>query len=513
MTDQRTCGFEDCERCPAAHRKGTLACAPDRDHLSEECGLCAVFGDDEAPKLVYLGLYALQHRGQEGAGIVACDDGHLAAHRGVGLVADVFKPHRLAQVKGARAIGHVRYSTFGTSILRNVQPLVVDYARGSMALGHNGNLVNAHVLREQLEDEGAIFQATTDSEVIIHLAARSKKERFVDCIIEALRQVIGAYCILAMNGEEIVAARDPLGFRPLWLGRKGDAHVVASESCALDIIDAEWVREIQPGEVIVISNSGIESLFPFDPVVPKQCIFEFVYLARPDSYIFGQCVDTVRKRLGANLVKLAPVNADIVMAVPDSSNPAALGYAHASGIPFDMGFIRNHYVGRTFIEPDQRIRDFGVKIKLNPTRAVIQGKRIILIDDSIVRGTTTKKIVKLLRRFGAREIHFRVSSPTIVNSCFYGIDTPQRGRLIGAQMSVPEIASYLELDSLVYQTIDGLLAATGCNPNHFCLACFNNQYPTPVPQDFVSSRVSRRHVDTSTDQYDMIRTSVTTELC
>ena len=482
------------------------------DHLKEECGLFAVYGHPEAPKLTYLGLYALQHRGQEGAGIVASDDGGLTAHRGVGLVADVFKPHRLARVNGSKAIGHVRYSTFGTSTLKNVQPLVADYARGSMAVAHNGNLVNAHVLREQLEEQGAIFQSSTDSEVIVQLIARARKERFVDCVIEALKQVLGAYCILAIDGDVIVAARDPFGFRPLWLGCKDNAHILASESCALDIIDAEWVREINPGEVIVISDDGIESLYPFEPAVPKQCIFEFVYLARPDSYIFGKCVDAVRKQLGANLARLAPVDADLIMAVPDSSNPASLGYAHESGIRFDMGFIRNHYVGRTFIEPDQRIRDFGVKIKLNPTRSVIEGKRVVLIDDSIVRGTTSKKIITTLRRFGAKEVHFRVSSPPIVNSCYYGIDTPNREKLIAYRMSVKEIADYLEADSLVYQTLDGLVSATGCDPDQFCLACFTNNYPTPIPGDFVTPKVVRRHVDTSTDQYDLLKATAAPDI-
>lgn len=480
----------------------------DDDHPREECGLFAVHGHPEAPKLVYLGIYALQHRGQEGAGIVASHDGNLTAHRGVGLVAEVFKPHRLAQVCGDKAIGHVRYSTFGTSILRNVQPLVVDYARGSMALAHNGNLVNAHVIRERLEEDGAIFQATTDSEVIVQLTARSKKTRFVDCVVDALKQVIGAYCILAINGDEIVAARDPHGFRPLWLGRKDGAYVVASESCALDIIDADWVREIEPGEVLLLSNGGIESMFPFEPVSPQKCIFEFVYLARPDSYLFGRSVDDVRKRLGARLASLAPVDADIVMAVPDSSNPAALGYAHASGIPFDMGFIRNHYVGRTFIEPDQRIRDFGVKIKLNPARNVIEGKRIVLIDDSIVRGTTSRKITKMLRRNGAKEIHFRVSSPPIINGCHYGIDTPNREKLIAARMSVEAIREYLDVDSLVYQSIEGLVEATQSPREEFCLACFSDRYPTPIPCDYVLSKVARRHVDTSTEPYDSTKSAM-----
>ena len=460
--------------------------------------------------MTYLGLYALQHRGQEGAGIVASTDGDLNAHRGLGLVGDVFKPHKLARVKGAKAIGHVRYSTFGTSILKNVQPHVVDYARGSMALCHNGNLVNAGMLRETLEKDGAIFQSTTDSEVVIHLAARSKEERFADCVVDALSHVKGAYCILATNGDVIVAARDPFGFRPLWLGRLGDAHIVASETCALDIIDAEWVREINPGEVLIISDDGIESLTPFDPVIPKKCVFEFVYLARPDSTIFGRCVDSVRKQLGRNLAKLAPVDADFVMAVPDSSNHAALGYAHESGLSFDMGFIRNHYVGRTFIEPDQRIRDFGVKVKLNPIRSVIEGKRIVVIDDSIVRGTTSKKIIKTLRLFGAKEIHFRISAPPIISSCYYGIDTPNRDRLIAANKSVEEIRRFVEADSLVYQTIEGLVSATGCDPEEFCLACFNEAYPTQIPADFDSGKAPRRHVDTSTDTdaYDQVRIAV-----
>jgi len=479
--------------CPVSH---------DEDHLHEECGLFGVYGHPDAATLTYLGLYALQHRGQEGAGIVSFDDGQLTAHRGIGLVSDVFKPHRLAPLRGAKAIGHVRYSTFGTSILKNVQPLVVDYARGSMALAHNGNLVDADLLRRQLEDDGAIFQSTSDSAVIIHLIARSKKREFTDCLIDALRNVTGAYSILATNGHEIVAARDPFGFRPLWLGRLDGAPVFASETCALDIIDAEWEREIEPGEVVVASDRGIESIKPFEAVSPRKCIFEFVYLARPDSYVFGRSVDEVRKQLGQNLAKTAPVEADIVMAVPDSSNAAALGYAHASGIPFDMGFIRNHYVGRTFIEPEQRIRDFGVKIKLNPARNVIEGKRIVLIDDSIVRGTTSQKIIKMLWRAGAKEIHFRVSSPPIISGCYYGIDTPNRDKLIAANATVEEIRRYLGVDSLVYQTLDDLVEATGSPAKEFCLACFTRHYPTLTPDDFECGPTALRHTDTSTDHYD-----------
>lgn len=496
------CG--SCNGCEARSR-----CELDRLH--EECGLFGVFGHPDAATLTYLGLYALQHRGQEGAGIVSFEEGMLRAHRGVGLVSDVFKPHRLAGLKGEHAIGHVRYSTFGTSILKNVQPLVVDYAKGAMALAHNGNLVNAHVLREELEAEGAIFHSTTDSEVIIHLIARSKEGSFVDAVVDALRQVVGAYCILATNGHEIVAARDPHGFRPLWLGRKGDAYVFASESCGLDIIDAEWVRELEPGEVIVITEAGLAALTPFPAVVSQKCIFEFVYLARPDSFLFGRSVDEVRKQLGRNLARQAPVEADLVMAVPDSSNPAALGYAHESDIPFEMGFIRNHYVGRTFIEPDERIRDFGVKIKLNPTRSVIKDKRIVLIDDSIVRGTTSRKIIKTLKSFGAKEVHFRVSSPPIVNSCYYGIDTPNREKLIASSRSVEEIRAFLGVDSLVYQTMDGLVDATGSPASEFCLGCFNNRYPTMIPDEFQGGQVGQRHVDTSTEPYYFLRAPVPTE--
>ncbi len=475
----------------------------DDDHMKDECGVFAVVGHDEAATLTYLGLYALQHRGQEGAGIVVSNKGQLNAHRGVGLVSDVFPRYKLNRLRGDIAIGHVRYSTFGSSELKNVQPLPVDYARGSMALGHNGNIVNADFLRAELEAQGAIFQSTTDSEVIIQLIARSRETKYVDTVIDALRKVVGAYTIVTTNGDCVVAARDPLGFRPLWLGRVKDAYVLASETCALDIIDADWVREIAPGEVLCITRDGVETCKPFEKVVPKQCAFEYVYVARPDSFIFGHSVDEVRKRLGANLVKVAPVEADIVMAVPDSSNPAALGYAHASGIPFDMGFIRNHYVGRTFIEPDQKIRDFGVKVKLNPSRTAIEGKRIVLIDDSIVRGTTAKKIIKMLRRCRAKEIHFRISCPPIIGSCYYGIDTPNRERLISYNKTVEEVRKFLDVDSLAFQTIDGLLEATGSARDHFCLACFTTNYPTPTPRDFDPGVIRQRMVDTSTYTYEM----------
>ena len=475
----------------------------DDDCVQDECGVFGVYGHPEANKLIYLGLYSLQHRGQEGAGLVCSDEGVLTAHRGIGLVADVFKPHKLARVTGNLGIGHVRYSTAGKSNLKNVQPLAVDFARGSMALAHNGNLVNAETLREELEGQGAIFQSTTDSEVIIHLISRSTGETFTDSVIESLRRVEGAYSLLAMNGEEIVAARDPHGFRPLWLGKLDDAYIVASETCALDLIEAQWIREIEPGEVVTINKDGYRYQKPFEQVVPKQCIFEFIYVARPDSDIYGESVDEVRKNFGRQLAKAAPVDADVVMAVPDSSNPAALGYSHESGIPFDMGFIRNHYVGRTFIEPDQGIRDFGVKIKLNPSRSAVYNKRIVLVDDSIVRGTTAVKIVKMLRRCKVKEIHFRVSSPMIINSCHYGIDTPNKHKLIAHNMSVEEIQTYLDVDSLAYLSIEDLLEATDCHPDHFCLACFNNQYPTRTPDQFERRTFNPRHVDHSTEVYGL----------
>ncbi len=496
-----------CKRqCRAACLSPGLPCPSvrvvDDDHPREECGVFGIHGHPEASKLIYLGLYALQHRGQEGAGIVCGQEGALTAHRGVGLVSDVFKPHKLDRVVGDSGIGHVRYSTFGTSNLRNVQPLVVDYAKGSMAVAHNGNLTNAAALRENLESIGAIFQSTTDSEVIIHLISRSKKEDFTECVIDALGQLVGAYSVLVYNGDALVAARDPFGFRPLWLGRLNNAYIVASETCALDIIDAEWIREIEPGEVVTIDKQGARSVKPFEPTTPKQCLFEFVYVARPDSHIFGQSVDDVRKRLGRELALQAPVDADIVMAVPDSSNPAALGYSHESKLPFDMGFIRNHYVGRTFIEPDQGIRDFGVKIKLNPSRSAVSGKRIVLVDDSIVRGTTARKIIKTLRRAGAREVHFRIASPKIINSCYYGIDTPNREKLIAHKLSVEEIRAFLDVDSLEYLTLEALLRATGGDPTHFCTACFTGEYPTLTPTDFTTRTSYQRHVDHSTLVYE-----------
>lgn len=473
------------------------------DVLHDECGVFGVYGHPEAATLAYLGLYALQHRGQEGGGIVCSDDGVLKVQRGLGLVADIFKPHKLQRIQGTVGIGHVRYSTFGASDLKNVQPLVVDYKEGSMALAHNGNLVNGHALREELEDLGSIFQSSSDSEVIFHLISRSNGACFTDNVIEALNRITGAYSLLVMTDKEIVAARDPLGLRPLWLGQFEDTYVVASETCALDIIDAKWLREVEPGEVITINRDGLTSQKPFLPVKPKQCVFEHIYVSRPDSVIFGRSVDAFRKETGRQLARIYPVEADIVMAVPDSSNPAALGYSYESGIPFDMGFIRNHYVGRTFIEPDQGIRDFGVKIKLNPARSAVQDKRIVLVDDSIVRGTTSKKIIKMLYRCGAKEVHFRVASPPITNSCYYGIDTPNRSKLIAHNMTVEEIAKYLDVDSLAYLTIPAMLEAAGGDPEDFCLACFNSDYPTPTPDQYKQRDRCNRHVDHNTQVYGL----------
>lgn len=470
--------------------------------MRDECGVFGVYGHPEASNLTYLGLYALQHRGQEGAGIVCGDgEGNLKGHRGKGLVAQVFNEQKIESLDGPMAIGHVRYSTAGSTMLENVQPLMRNYKRGQMALGNNGNLVNAEKIKNELEEAGQIFHATTDTEVILHLIAGSREDRFCDTIIDAMRKFVGAYCIVATNGEEVVAARDPHGFRPLWLGKLGNAFIVTSETCALDIIDAQWVREVEPGEVIVMSPIGLESFKPFEPAPPKPCIFEYVYVARPDSTVFGKSVDEVRKNMGRELAKQSPVDADVVMSVPDSSNPSAIGYSHESGIPFDFGLIRSHYVGRTFIEPEQSIRDFGVKIKFNASRSAIKGKRIVLIDDSIVRGTTSKKLIKLFRRCGAKEVHFRVTSPPVISSCFYGIDTPKREKLIAHQYTVDEIARYLEVDSLEYLTVENMFKAVGAPVGSHCDACFTGKYPTKTPSEFSDEPAHSHYVDTSLELF------------
>ena len=450
----------------------------------EECGVFGIYNHAEASNLTYLGLYALQHRGQESCGIVSSDGESLYAHKRMGLVADVFSnPEVFKKLPGKSAIGHVRYSTAGASVEKNVQPIMVDYSRGSIAVAHNGNLVNAQLLKAELEAYGSIFQTTMDTEIIIHLIAASKTNSLVDRIVIALKRIQGAYCLVFLTESRMIAVRDPNGFRPLCLGKLGDAWVVASESCALDLIEADFVREIEPGEMVVCNkDGGIKSLFPFKKIDPTPCIFEFVYFARPDSYIFGRNVYLARKELGRQLAREYPVDADVVIAVPDSGVPAAMGYAEESGIPFELGLIRNHYVGRTFIEPAQSIRHFGVKIKLNPVRELLKGKRVVVIDDSIVRGTTSRKIVKMVRNAGALEVHLRISSPPTSYPCYYGIDTPNRKELISSSHTIDEICRYVTADSLGYLSEEGLVASIGHGNTQYCKACFAGTYPVAFPK-------------------------------
>jgi len=448
----------------------------------EECGIFGIFNHPEASNLTYLGLYALQHRGQESCGIVSSDGSGLHSHKSMGLVADVFGNQDIFKnLPGKAAIGHVRYSTTGASVLKNIQPILVDYSRGSIAVAHNGNIVNAQIIKDELEAWGSIFQTTMDTEIIVHLLATSKTSSLTERITDALQRIKGSYCLLFLTETRMVAARDPHGFRPLCLGRLGDAYVVASESCALDLIEATFIREIEPGEIVVIDKNGMTSHFPFKKVAPSPCIFEFVYFARPDSCIFGRNVYQVRKELGRQLAREHKVEADIVIPVPDSGVPAALGYAEESGIGFELGLIRNHYVGRTFIEPQQSIRHFGVKIKLNPVREVLEGKRVVVIDDSIVRGTTSRKIVKMVRNAGAKSVHVLISSPPTSYPCYYGIDTPTRKELISSSHTIEEITRYITADSLGYLSREGLLNAVGTGNNSYCRACFTGDYPVRFP--------------------------------
>jgi len=451
----------------------------DQDHPREYCGVVGVYGHPEAANLAYLSLYALQHRGQESCGIVSADGDVLISHRQMGLVADVFSPSIIKRLKGKAAIGHNRYSTSGATLLKNCQPLVVEYGGGGLALAHNGNLVNAELLRRRLEQNGSIFQSTVDSEVIIHLIAASREHSFEDKVIEALREVKGAYSLVCLVPGKLVAARDPLGFRPLVLGRVKEAFVVASETCALDLVAAAYEREIEPGEVLVMSDRGLRSYRPFAQSRRAQCVFEHIYFARPDSVVFGRSVYQVRKELGRQLAREAPAEADIVIPVPDSGVPAAIGYAEESGLPFEMGLIRNHYVGRTFIEPQDSIRHFGVKIKLNAQRQVLENKRVVIVDDSIVRGTTSRKIVKMVRAAGAKAVHLRISSPPTTHPCFYGVDTPTRKELIGSSHSVEEIRRYITANSLAYLSVEGMYAFASGQGETFCDACFTGRYPVP----------------------------------
>jgi len=460
----------------------------DDDKLHEECGVFGVFGLPDAAALTALGLHALQHRGQEGAGIVSYDETARRFHsdRRKGLVGDAFsREDIIAGLKGASAIGHVRYSTAGGSLQRNVQPMFAELSSGGLALAHNGNLTNAHVLHDELVAQGAIFQSTSDTECILHLTAMARQPTLVDRLSEALRQVEGAYSLVCLAPGMLIGVRDPLGVRPLVLGKLDGAHILASETCALDIIGAQYIRDIAPGEIITIGKDGMKSYSPFPPMRKRFCIFELVYFAGASSMVEGISVYEMRRRMGGELAREAPVDADVVVPVPDSSVPAAIGYAEASGIPFEFGIIKNNYVGRTFIEPQDSIRHLGVKLKHNANRAVVRGKRVVLIDDSIVRGTTSKKIVQMMRDAGAREVHMRIASPPTMNSCFYGVDTPERSKLLAAQMPVEEMAKHIAADSLAFVSIDGLYRAVGethraRNAPQFCDACFTGDYPTTL---------------------------------
>jgi len=458
------------------------------DSFQEECGVMAVFGHPEAANLAYLGLYALQHRGQEAAGIVSSDRSRHYVEIGMGLVGDIFHDEAIARLKGSMSIGHNRYSTHGEKFLRNVQPIAIEYARGPLALCHNGNLVNADQVRHELEEEGSIFRSTMDTEAILHLIAKSREKRLQDQVAEALRRMKGAYSIAIMGRDELVIARDPHGFRPLAIGKIGEAYVFASETCVFDLIDAKYLREVKPGELIVVNDDGLHSSFPFEPERPKHCIFEYIYFARPDSRIFGDSVHRVRKKFGRQLARELPVEADYVVPVPDSGVVGALGYAEEAGIAYEKGIIRNHYVGRTFIEPTQTIRHFGVKIKLNAVREIIKGKKVILVDDSIVRGNTSKKVVKMVRDAGAAEVHMRISSPPTTHSCFYGVDTPSRSELIAATHSVEEVRKFLGADTLAYLSVEGMLDCMNERRDNFCKACFDGAYP--VMSDSIESQLT-----------------------
>lgn len=446
----------------------------------EECGIFGIYGHPKAANLTYLGLYSLQHRGQESAGIASTDSHHIYRYAGMGEVTDVFKEDHIRNLLGDVAIGHNRYSTTGASFLRNAQPFRSDSHLGPIVISHNGNLSNAGALRYDLEKRGHIFQTTIDTEVIVHLMATSNQSDFLEALIHSLHKVKGAYSLLIMNKSKIYATRDPHGLRPMVLGKLKNAYVVASETCAFDIIDAEYVREVEPGEVIEISKFGIKSYFPFAKMRESLCIFEYIYFSRPDSIIFNESVYQMRIQLGRMLAKQAPVDADIVVPIPDSALGAALGYSKESGLPFEMAMVRNHYIGRTFIEPEQKIRDFGAKIKFNVVRSAVKDKRVVVVDDSIMRGTTMRKIIKMFRNAGAKEIHVRISSPPTRFPCFYGIDIPTHKELIASSHTIEEIRKYLRVNSIEYMTIESMLEAINSPGKHFCTACFSGDYPSPL---------------------------------
>ena len=453
------------------------------DKFKDECGVFGIFGHHESANMTYLGLYALQHRGQESAGIAASDGKAVRLSKAMGYVSDIFSGSVLSQLPGHSAIGHVRYSTAGESRLANAQPFLIDCQHGQFSICHNGNLTNADDLRNELVSQGSIFQSGSDTEVMLHLYARSKAKNFEDAIVESVTQIQGAFSFLMLTADRLVAVRDPHGFRPLALGRLDDAYVVCSETCALDLIGATYVRDVEPGELLIISSGGIRSLKPFAPAQLAHCVFEHVYFSRPDSYVFGKSVNEVRTNLGRVLAREQRVDADVIVPIPDSGVCAAMGYAEESGIPLRMGLIRNHYVGRTFIQPQSSIRHFGVKVKLNPVRSILEGRRVVLVDDSLVRGTTSRKIVRMVRAAGAREVHVRISCPPTISPCFYGVDTPRRSELMAATHTLEEIKTYLDCDSVAYLSLDGLMTAVGEGSGHYCSSCYTGLYPVAFPRD------------------------------
>jgi len=453
--------------------------------MREACGLFGVSGHKKAAKLTYLGLFSLQHRGQESAGIATARDGRIRIKKNMGLVQNVFQPAHLNRLGAGMSVGHVRYSTTGSSELSNAQPFLVRYSRGTIAVAHNGNLVNAAALRDKLEGLGAIFQTTMDSEVIVHLLAKPTYPDVEHSLVNSLEQVEGSYALALLTPDELIGVRDPRGFKPLSIGTYEGAYVLASETCALDLVGADYVRDVEPGEIVFLRDGDLRSIKPFEPKAPAHCIFEYIYFARPDSRVFGHNVHNVRKAFGRQLAREHPIDADLVVAVPDSGNSAALGYAEESGIPFEMGLVRNHYIGRTFIDPLSAQRDAMVRIKINPIREVFEGKRVVVVDDSIVRSTTSRQRVKAIREAGATEIHMRISAPPITHSCYYGIDTPTRKELIASTKTPEEIGRHIGADSLGYLSVDGMLESAPHPGDRYCIACFTGKYATQIDNGVV----------------------------